>query len=359
MAPVPTPEPAEATASRPVRRILVVKLSSLGDLFHALPTVHALRQGGAVQVDWVTQPEYAKLVDCFPDVDRVITFPRRQFFRSFRRFVWELRQDTYDQIFDFQGLFKSALAARLARGGPRVGPSFYREGARLLYDHVTGPRNKERHAVEEIWDAVVQAGLPAAEPVFNVRFPTVPVDGAHPRIAYLPCSRWTTKNWPPAYFAEVINAVHREIGGHAYLMGGPDDAPVAATIQQQIDPAVTVSNHCGRTDLVQLGGWLQAMDVVVTVDSGPMHMAAALGVPVVAIFGSTDPRRTGPYGTTHTVVQHGSLTCQPCRSRRCLRPEQDIACLRDLSPDRVTAAVLKKIEGLAKPPRSTRRSTLQ
>lgn len=327
-----------------LRRILVVKLSSLGDVFHALPAVHALRQGGAQQVDWVTQPEYAELVGAFPDVDRVITFPRRRFFRSCARFVRDLRQDAYDAIFDFQGLFKSALTARLARGGPRVGPSFYREGVRILYDQIAGPCNKERHAVEEVLDAVSHVGLPVASPVFNLVFPPVALDGAHPRVAYLPCSRWTTKNWPPAYFAQVINAVHREVGGQAVLLGGAGDAPVATAIQQQVDPAITVIDGCGRTNLVQLGGWLQAMDLVVTVDSGPMHMAAALNVPVVAIFGSTDPRRTGPYGAPHTVIQHGALSCQPCRSRCCLRPEKDIACLQNLSPDRVGSVVLDRLK---------------
>lgn len=323
-------------------RILVVKLSSLGDIFHALPAVHALRHGGARQVDWVTQPEYAALVRCFPDVDRVITFPRRHFFRSFRSFCRALRVTDYDAVLDLQGLFKSALTARLARAPRRIGPSFYREGVRGCYTEVAGPRNKDRHAVEEIMDVVTHIGSAPADPVFECSFPPMPVTGSSPRVAYLPCSRWETKNWPPAHFATVINAVHAACGGQAFLLGSGSDQTVLDFIQEHV--RAPLHNLAGRTDLVQLGRWLQAMDLLVTVDSGPMHMAAALGIPVVALFGATDPLRTGPYGSGHVVLQHGKLDCQPCRSRRCLRPTRDIACLRDLEPDRVTATVIAKLK---------------
>ena len=107
-------------------------MSSLGDLFHALPAVHNLKAGLGAEVDWVVQPEYAALARCFTDVSRVIVFPRRAFFSGLFPFLRALRAERYDRIVDLQGLFKSALVARLARGGTRIGPSFHRESAHLL-----------------------------------------------------------------------------------------------------------------------------------------------------------------------------------------------------------------------------------
>ncbi len=319
-------------------RILAIKLSSLGDLFHALPAVHILKKELGVEVDWVTQPEYTELVSCFTDVDRVIAFPRRDTLRQFASFVRELRGRAYTHIFDFQGLLKSAFVARLAKGGPRIGPSFSREGSRFLYSAVTGPCNKDRHAVEEALDVVRYLGLPPAEPAFPVSFPKRSVDGARPRVAIIPCSRWEIKNWPAKNFAEVARGLRNVTGAAIYLVGSRDNAPTCADIAAAVGEGVV--NLCGRTTLVELGGWLAEMDLVLTVDSGPMHMAAAVGRPVLAVFGPTDPRRTGPYGRMHRVVQTQGLACRPCFTDRCDNP----ACLRELSVDEVLPQALDMLK---------------
>ncbi len=321
----------------PSSKALVVKLSSLGDLFHALPAVRMLKAGLGLSIHWMTQPEYAELVSCFDDVERVLTFPRRNFVGGMRSWLSELRADSYDYVFDFQGLFKSALSTRMARARRRVGPSYSRECARLLYHEIAGKTDRHRHAVEEALDFVRHFNVEMASPVFPVSIPSQVLNADSPRIAYLPCSRWSTKNWPPAHFARLIRTVHAEVGGSAYLLGGQEDEAVCHGIQEQAD--IPLHNVCGKTSLVELGGYLKEMDLLVTVDSGPMHMAAALGTPVLALFGATDPKRTGPYGPGHRVLQHGGLPCRPCRSRACLRAEKDIACLRDLHPDRVAESV--------------------
>ena len=319
-----------------------MKLSSLGDLFHSLPAIHVLKRELGLTVDWMTQPEYADLVACFDDVDHVRTFPRRRFLRSFPAWLRELRSESYDYAFDFQGLFKSGLATGLSRAERRIGPSYAREGARFFYHERAGRRDKNRHAVDEALDFVEHLGLTVDEPRFPVTFPEQSVRGAGPRVAYLPCSRWPTKNWPPAHFSALIRRVHARAGGTAYLLGGREDASVCDEIASAQESHV--ENLCGRTNLVELGGILKAMDLLVTVDSGPMHMAVAVGVPVLALFGSTDPARTGPYGKGHDVIQHGELPCQPCRSRTCARREKDIACMRDLSPERVAEAALARLD---------------
>lgn len=323
-------------------RALVVKLSSLGDLFHPLPAVHQLKRALNLSIDWVTQPEYHDLVACFSDVERVMDYPRHNFIPAFSPFFKKMRRMHYDFVFDFQGLFKSGLTARMARAERRIGPAYYREGANIYYDEIAGQRDKNRHAVEEALDFVRHFKLEPVPPVFPVRFPQVEPEGSAPWIALAPCSRWPTKNWPPESFARLARLLRERVGGTCFIIGGSQDAEVGDRIVQEAGEQVV--NLCGRTTLPELGGYLSRMNLLITVDSGPMHMAAAVGAPVLAIFGATDPRRTGPYGSKHMIVQHGGLTCQPCRSRTCKRPEKDIACLTDLSPDRVLQTALELLK---------------
>ena len=327
----------------PGGRILVVKLSSLGDLFHVLPAAHALATGAGVRLDWVTQPEYADLVRCFPDIDRVIPFPRTSFSRGFGPFLRELRRTRYDWILDFQGLLKSALVARLARGRIRVGPSFHREGSRWLYSAVAGPRDKCRHAVEENLDMARFFGLPAAEPVFPVRFPAAPRREPAPRIAVLPVSRWPTKNWPVASFARAARGLQETYGATIFLIGGADNRDAAASIESQLQaPAV---NCAGRLSLVETGSLLAEMQLLISNDSGPMHMAAALGVPVLAVFGPTDPVRTGPFGAGHRVLR-ADLPCMPCFDRQCRLG--DVRCMAGVAPEAVIQAAKEMLAGAAR-----------
>jgi heptosyltransferase-1 len=289
----------------PSSRILVVKLSSLGDLFHALPAVHLIKRQTSATVDWVCHDLYTDLVRCFPDVERVVGFPRAAYWSRRRAFHADLRAAAYDLVLDLQGLLKSAvLVARAARAPLRIGPSFSREGARWFYDAVSGPTDKNRHAVEENLDTVRYLGLSAGPIEFPVRFPetTPPFRGR--AVGLLPCSRQPRKNWDPARFAHVARALRDRFGVTPVLLGGPADAAVCRGIAEGIGPDVV--DLCGRTSLAELGGLLRRLDLLITVDSGPMHMAAAVGTPVVAVFGPTDPLRTGPYGPGHCVVRRGA-----------------------------------------------------
>jgi lipopolysaccharide heptosyltransferase I len=319
------------------RRILVVKLSSLGDLFHALPAVHRLKTELGATVDWVTQNEYADLVECFTDVSRVIRFPRRGWGEGWKTFWRDLRREEYAGVIDFQGLLKSAGVARLARTRYRMGPSFQREGSGWFYTEVAGPENRDRHAVDECLDAVRRLGLADAPVEFPMRFPSVPVGAGRPRVALVPVSRWPSKNWPIAEYGRLARRLQDRLGATIYLLGGSGDEELAAcaAIAGQL-AADRVLNLAGRTRLVEMGGWLQAMDLVIGNDSGPMHLAAAAGTPVLALFGPTDPVRSGPYGAGNRVVQPPEGICQGCRQRICRRGDQ--ACLTAVTGERVMEA---------------------
>lgn len=322
-------------------RILIVKLSSLGDLFHALPAVACIKKAWNPQIDWVASNAYADLVRRFAPVDRVISFPRKNFLSGASSFLRELRADKYDFIFDMQGLLKSALVACAARGAKRIGPSFHREGSRFFYDAVSGPRNKQRHAIEENYDLVRYLGIPSGPPAFPVRWDLPSgLPTGQPRIGLIVQSRWETKNWPAEHFSAVASMLGPS--NHLFLFGAPEDRQACQSISEK--SGVAINNLCGRTSLTELGGWLASMDLVITVDSGPMHLAAAAGTPVLAIFGATEAARTGPYGAQHRIIARQDLACRPCLSRTCQLPEQDRRCLTGISPQTVVDAAFDMLK---------------
>lgn len=284
-------------------RILIVKLSSLGDLFHALPTVRTLKQGLGAAIDWVAQPEYTDLVRCFDDVEHVIPFPRRKLFTGAIPFLRQLREQHYDYVVDLQGLVKSASITAMARGGRKIGPSANREGAHLFYGEVAGVKNKDRHAAEELLDVARHLELPLPDPLpFPVTFPPHERPGPTLQVAICPCSRAAGKDWPPERFAETaVRLLEEHPDTRFHLVGSPADHATCDLIARAIGPAA--QNHAGKTTLLALGGLLRVMDLLITVDSGPMHMAAAIGTPTLALFGPTSPLRTGPYGDRHRVVE--------------------------------------------------------
>jgi ADP-heptose:LPS heptosyltransferase len=317
-------------------RILIVKLSSMGDTLHALPTVTELKRQLGAEIHWAVQPEFADLVGRFACVDRVLVVPRRGGWGERSGSVAALRAETYDLVVDLQGLLKSAVVARLARSPRRIGPSFHREGARLFYTEVAGPLDKSRHAVDECMDVLDALGLPRpSRALFPLNLPDMAASlgpGAGPRVAIAPLSRWATKNWPLAHFAEVARRLGTEFGAELHGIGGPADRPTVDRLAELA--GVPLRNHCGEHDLAQTGGLLARMSLLLSNDSGPMHLAAALGVPCVVPFGPTLSGRTGPYGPGHRVLRLGN--CPPCRSKVCRRG--DAICLAQLSPDLVFAA---------------------
>lgn len=320
-------------------RVLVVKMSSLGDLFHALPVVNRIHEEWGALVDWVTNESYVRLVERFSPVNRVIGYPRKNFIARSGSFLKNLRRDEYDYILDMQGLLKSALVTRMARGDRRVGPSFHREGSHLFYNAVTGPRNKYRHAIEENADVLDYLKIDRGAMTFPVEFDYPEGLPSGLKIGLLPCSRWKTKNWPPEYFIEAA----KKLRDHAklYVFGSLEDRETCKFITRETGHGII--DMCAKTSLVELGGWLGAMDLIITVDSGPMHVASAVGTPVLALFGATDFKRTGPYGEKHRVLFREELGCRPCFSRTCRLPEKDIRCLKGLMPERAVEAALEML----------------
>ena len=319
-----------------IKRILIVKLSSIGDLLHALPAARCLKAGLNAEIDWLVHPAYAGLVKCFSDVSRVLIFPRHAAPAEFIRQIRLLRAEQYEMICDLQGILKSAFASRLARGMRRIGPSFHREGSFLFYDGVAGVRNKNRHAVDENMDLIRHLGLPPLPPVYPLTIPLQLVSESSPRIALLPFSRWPSKNWPLMSFARIGRELQENSGASIYIMGSSGEHSPGAEMEKALSGRVI--NLVGKTTLPQMAGLLREMDLVIANDSGPMHLAAVMGTPVLAMYGPSDPVRTGPPpGSRHRILR-GKLKCQPCFSKNCRF--RDGSCMLTITPESVINAAL-------------------
>jgi lipopolysaccharide heptosyltransferase II len=312
-------------------KILIIKLSSIGDLFHALPAAHNLKVELSAEVHWVTQKENVKLVECFDDVSNVILFPRKETLKGLKAFIKGLRTEEYDYIIDLQGLMKSAFVARLAKGKNRIGPSFQREGAFLFYNNVAGKRNKERHAVNECYDVIDFLKLNRIEPTYNITFPKYELPkSSSPKIAIAPVSRWETKNWFPEQFAETAKILIEKLNASIFLLGAPGDKDVCDKINNLLDGKA--NNLAGKTSLTESGSVLEQMDILISNDSGPVHIACALNLRNYVIFGPTSALRTGPFGDNNFVFQ-ADLDCIPCYKRVC--KFGDKRCMKAVTPKMV------------------------
>ena len=325
-------------------RILIVKLSSFGDVLHALPTLEALRAAfPTAYLTWLVEAAYAPLLQNHPALVEVLPAPRLRPGSIIRggnprllaRLVRRLRSSQFDLVIDLQGLLKSAVWVALARSRRKLGYDRTREGSyRVLTERVT-PYDREAHAVLRYLNLAHHLGAPVQPPRFRLGLDAevdichlLPGEAHGDLVVLHPGARWPSKLWPAAAWAQLGDWLSREHGLRVALTGSAADQRLTADILTQMqEPALSLA---GRTTLPELAAVLRRARLLVTTDTGAMHLAAALETPVVALFGPTAPWRTGPFGAGHQVVRLG-LDCSPCFQRRCPEPR----CLTDLSPELV------------------------
>ncbi|MCW5981427.1 MAG: glycosyltransferase family 9 protein [Bryobacteraceae bacterium] len=315
------------------RRILVVRLGSMGDIVHALPAVATLKHSmPAAHVAWVADPRWLPLLEDNPFVDEVIPFNRRKL-RSAAALRKRLRAARYDAAIDFQGLIKSALIASAARPERIYGfhQSQLRERlAGLFYSHRTLARS--RHVVDRNIDLVSSAG--AANKLVAFPIPAGSPEGPLPEGGFVlasPAGGWTAKEWPLEHYAELARLLKASTGLPLVLNRPPADADLLAA-------SGTITHVSGVAGLIDA---TRRAAAVVGIDSGPVHLAAALNKPGVAIFGPTDPERNGPYGSSFTVLRDGSA--RTSYKRRATIDDS----MRRVTPEQVFEALRAKIDNCA------------
>ncbi len=332
-------------------RILLIKPSSLGDIVHTFPVVSAIKtQWPGAHLTWVVKRQWAELVERAEGVDRVwrVDGTVRSWFEQARR----LRAERFDVAIDLQGLFRSGVLARLSGAPMRIGFANGREGSPWFYTKRVEVPTVEMHAVDRyLLVAAALGARPQGPPEF--RFKMLDTDMAlarelfrskgvsldRPWIAMNVSARWSTKRWPSGSFAAVLDRLHQAGLGPGVVIGSAEDRQDAEQLK-----TLTTSPFIDLTGAVSLGGLpalLSKAAVMITNDSGPMHIAAALGVPVAAIFGPTSAVRTGPYGAGHQVVT-GSVPCRPCFSRVC-RHSPELECLHLVTPNDMAEAARRLV----------------
>lgn len=325
---------------RQFQNILILKPSAIGDVVHTLPVLDLLRRRWpAARIAWLVTPACAGLLEGHPQLDEIILFERKKLGRvwrdprllfALRRFTRSLRDRRFDLVLDLQGLFRSGWLAWRTGAPVRVGFDNARELAWLFYTHKVPIDTLEQHAVERYLKLARFIGCEDAPPEF--RFATTDDDRRHvatllppgqPYAVLCPTTNWPTKRWPLEKFAALAVLLRERFGLTPVLAGGPD----VASMSPQFPGAVNLG---GQTTLRQLCALLEGAALVVSNDSGPMHIAAALGRPLVAPFGPTNPVRTGPYSRMDSVIRL-NISCSPCYSRTCSHQ----SCLRDLDEQAV------------------------
>ncbi len=304
-------------------RLLIVRLGSMGDIIHTLPAAATLRAAfPEAQIDWVVEERWKDLLESNPDISRAFAVDTQRWRRELgQQRTWSelsgavggLRQQRYDVAVDFQGLLKSALVARLSGATRRIG--FDRgvvkeSGATLFYSETVRP--PENYHVVEMNLALARAAGAAAE-VVRFPLPARPEDDAYIEeqlrahqvrgdfVILSPGGGWGSKCWPVERYAQLHNALARARGWRSFLNAGPGEERLVSEFTALA--RVTRPAHFPLT-LGPLVALVRRARLLVAGDTGPLHVAAAVGTPVVGLFGPTDPARNGPYGGRSVVIHH-------------------------------------------------------
>jgi 3-deoxy-D-manno-octulosonic-acid transferase/heptosyltransferase-1 len=363
------------------RKILLIKLSAVGDVVHTIPVLNKLRRRyPAAQLDWLVTPAIAELLRHNPAISGVIEFAREGWsapwqpapYISYGRLALELRRTGYDLVIDMHGQLRTAIFA-LASGAPvRVGfdrprarvwdasPRQFsaearkhawqgaREGSWLAYTHHIPVPSLDVHAVDRYLSVGPLLGLAEGPPDFSFPIPpaaNIRIDtllrqhgvGGNGLVTMAPGTIWETKHWGSDKFAEVARHFLRR-GFAVALMGSPRERAVCEDVARLAPGAVNIA---GETTLTELAALIRRSAISVTNDSGPMHLAVALDRPVVSVFGPTDPIWIGPYGRDNAVLRSGE-PCSPCFLRQLSRCRHDHACMHNVS----AAALVERAESI-------------
>jgi len=340
--------------------ILIVKMSAVGDVIHTLPALNAIRKHHPdAHIAWLVEEAASDLVAGHNALDRVLISGRKRWMKGVLgsgsvedlkeayQFIRQLRDTNYDLILDFQGLLKSGVLIGLSRGKRKIGfgkGMEHMEHSYWFLNERVPAVSMEHHALLRGMMLVEALGIPSSEIVFDL-----PVRDRHRDavrdllalhgvtkerrlVAIHPIAKWDTKLWDNGKFSVLAERLTEEFDADVVFTGSPADRDTIARIisAMQRDAA----NLAGETTLLTLAALYEQAAFIVSPDTGPMHLAAAVDTPVVALFGPTAPWRTGPFGSGHQIIR-AELECSPCFKRKC----ETKACMERISVEDVVDGI--------------------
>ena len=330
---------------------LIVRLGALGDIVHALPAAAALRRAYPdARIDWLVDARHRELLTLVPVIDRIATLERSSL-GGWLDVARQLRPVRYDVALDFQGLLKSAVLAR-ASGAQRVvgfsiwhlrektATPFYSDAidtttTGALSAHVIR-KNLQLLKAVNVEEERIEFPLSA---VPSAATDTVREQAAGSPIALInPGAAWPNKRWRPEHFGEAA-AFLRDVRGYLpFVLWGPGEEALARAVVDASDGSARLAPPTRLVDLVEL---CRAASLMVSGDTGPLHIASAVGTPSVSLFGPTDPERNGPWSSEDVVISRFH-SCSCHYERRCHRSDW---CLASITAAEVTAAIQMRTQG--------------
>jgi lipopolysaccharide heptosyltransferase I len=340
-------------------RFLIIRLGSLGDIIHGIPAAAALRRHfPQARIDWVVDPRYLELLDLVEGLDGRIPFDSRGLTGGG---AWstlsELRAARYDAVLDFQGLIKSAVLARVAGGQRTVGlpRAHLREPMAALFYTTTADPGTAAHVIDKTLGLLTPLGVvdrtarfPIAVPRSAAALSIAERSGPDGYVLVNPGAAWPNKRWPPARFGALATAIHREHGLRSIVLWGPGEEPLAASVVAAAEGAAESAPPTTIPDIVAIA---RAARLMVSGDTGPLHIGGAMGTPLVALFGPTYPERNGPW-SAHDVVLSRVTTCSCRYERQCRRTAApphhrtaatELPCIDDITVEQAVQAVRQRL----------------
>ncbi len=342
--------------------ILIIKLSAIGDVIHTLPALNAVRSAyPSAHITWLIEEAAAPLIIGHSALDRVIVSRRKSWIRDLRKgqrksvireatgLVQALRDTAYDLVFDFHALLKSGVLVSLSRGRRKIGfgrGMEHQEHSYLFLNERVKPVDMNCHAILRSLMMLDAAGIHCRDITYRLPIHADDrkaasrllalegINNARPLICINPVAKWTTKLWPNERFAELADRLYDRYRISPVFTGAPEDKETVQDILSRM--ATSATDLTGKTSLKTLAALYETADVLISTDTGPMHLGAAVNTPVVALFGPTAPWRTGPMGDRHQVIR-GGLPCSPCFKRQC--PTCD--CMNHIRVDQVLEGVAR------------------
>jgi len=344
--------------------ILIVKLSAIGDVIHTLPALNAIRKHYPdASITWLVEEDAAPLVQGHRALDRVLVSKRKRWLKALRSefflntikevygFIRALRDTRYDMILDFQALLKSGILIAFARGRRKIGFGKgleHMEHSYIFLNERIPAVDMEVHALSRGMMLLKAVGIPTNEVEYNLPVSDYDrkkidklmkqhgINGMKALIAINPVAKWETKLWPNQKFAELADTLINRYDMKIVFTGGINDYSIIQDITSCMKGRSI--NFAGKTTLTELAALYEKAALVISTDTGPMHLAAAMGTPVVALFGPTAPWRTGPYGKGHQIIT-AELECSPCFKRQCEKTD----CMSKISVMQVFDGVKKML----------------
>jgi lipopolysaccharide heptosyltransferase I len=346
------------------RKFLVIRLSAIGDVVRTLPAVKGLRERFPdAYIAWLVEEKSSDVLLDSPYLDRVMVFPRRELVGStgsraspaaragsLRRFIRELRAESFDTVLDFHGIFKSGVLARLSGAQERIG--FAREYTKefnwLFINRAVVPPGHRINRFERNISLVESLGAAPSNLDVTISVPEAVksaveellghFDDGKPLVAIHPATSRPFKHWEPQNYARVADKLLTDGIAHVLVTYGPGEEEVARRVVAQIQSGAAPIMKAGS--LREYAWLIKRANLFFGSDTGPMHIASAMGTPVVAMFGPTDPAVNSPYRQPHHVL-YRALPCSPCSERRCSR---DLECMASITVDEAYDSIVGMLD---------------